>query len=172
MPAVVSDSSPLVYLSRLGRFALLGRLFQKVLVPPAVWQEVAVEGGARPEAGYVREAAATGWLRVETPAQRPPQRETTLTLTLTGLDQGEREAIVLAQQRQLLLLIDERAGREAAMRQGVDCMGTLGLLTEFKLRGLIPQVRCELERLRARTNFRFTEELFELALQKVGEDLT
>ena len=44
MLAVVSDSSPLVYLTRLGRFELLHQLYEGVLIPNAVWREVAVEG--------------------------------------------------------------------------------------------------------------------------------
>jgi len=40
MLAVVSDSSPLIYLTRLGQMALLRVLHDSVLVPQAVWDEV------------------------------------------------------------------------------------------------------------------------------------
>jgi predicted nucleic acid-binding protein len=54
MLAVVSDSSPLVYLTRLDRFELLCQLYDRVFIPPAVWQEVAMEGAARPEGAKVK----------------------------------------------------------------------------------------------------------------------
>ena len=56
MLAVVSDSSPLVYLTRLNRFYLLRQLFNGVFIPDAVWREVALEGAAKPEGANVRQA--------------------------------------------------------------------------------------------------------------------
>jgi hypothetical protein len=40
---------------------------------------------------------------------------------------------------------------------------------EAKLKGLIPEVRSELNRLKETTNFRFTEDLLAIAMQKAGE---
>lgn len=44
MPAVVSDSSPLIYLTRLGRFSWLEELFGIVTIPQAVWDEIVRDG--------------------------------------------------------------------------------------------------------------------------------
>ena len=64
MLAVVSDSSPLLYLTRLGRFDLLRQLYEGVFISNAVWREVAIEGAARPEGMNVRQAVTSGWLKV------------------------------------------------------------------------------------------------------------
>jgi predicted nucleic acid-binding protein len=165
MPAVVSDSSPFVYLTRLGRFDLLRGLYSQVWVPSAVWKEVAVEGVSRPEGANVKQAAADGWLIVESvlPSSAPQDA------ALLALDDGEREAIILARKLCAMLIIDEAEGRNVAARLGVRCTGTIGILIEAKLRGLIPRLQPELQRLKTESNFRFAEELFNGALKKAGE---
>jgi predicted nucleic acid-binding protein len=48
---------------------------------------------------------------------------------LTRLDSGERDAILLAEREDArLLLIDERAGRDAARNRGLTVTGTIGVL--------------------------------------------
>src|SRR5439155_26565660 len=58
---VVSDSSPLILYSRIGRLDLLGRLFDEVIVPPAVQREV-VDSVGRPGSADVD---AARWIRVQ-----------------------------------------------------------------------------------------------------------
>jgi len=156
MAVVVADSSPLVYLARLGRLELLRLLYSEVLIPDAVWREVAVEGGDFT-------AASAGWIRVEScaPAAEEP--------SLRGLDDGEREAITLAIRLRALLIIDEAAGRAAATKLGVTLTGTLGVLVQATRRGFVPRLQTELDRLRVATNFRCADELITDALKAVGE---
>ena len=45
---VVSDSSPLISLHKIGLLALLPRMFGGVVIPPEVFAEVAVDGYGRP----------------------------------------------------------------------------------------------------------------------------
>jgi len=40
MLLVVSDSSTLIHLARIGRLALLPTFFERITIPPAVWREV------------------------------------------------------------------------------------------------------------------------------------
>jgi len=167
MPAVVSDSSPFVYLARLQRFDLLHTLFDQILIPGAVWREVAVASASNPEGLEVVKAAEAGWLKVEEATANPSFRDQ----GLLGLGEGEREAILLALQKSALLIIDETDGRKVATRLGITSIGTLGVLVQAKLSGLIPELRAELNRLKAETNFRFTDKLFERALRSVGESV-
>ena len=75
------------------------------------------------------------------------------------LDQGEGEAIQLAQdERADLLLIDERKGWEEAQRRGLLTTGTLGVLLAGDARGLIDSAGAY-ERLLSSTTFRNSPKL-------------
>jgi uncharacterized protein len=50
---VVSNASPLINLSRIGKIDLLHSLFGALVIPEAVWSEVVVEGQGLPGAQIV-----------------------------------------------------------------------------------------------------------------------
>ena len=58
---VVSNSSPLISLARIGRLNLLASFYERILVPPEVHHEVTVDGQGLPGAEEVRNA---GWIEV------------------------------------------------------------------------------------------------------------
>ena len=59
---------------------------------------------------------------------------------LTGLDTGESEAIVLADEKQPhVLLMDEHKGRQAAKTWGIAITGTIGILAHAFDEGLLSQ---------------------------------
>lgn len=116
---VVSDSSPLILLSKLHRLAILPALFGTVIIPPDVQHEIQAQShrdtSMRP---FVEES--NSWLIVQSP---------TLIASHKGLHAGETAAIALAKEcRADALLIDEKAGRRAALREGVRIIGTIGVL--------------------------------------------
>jgi predicted nucleic acid-binding protein len=142
MSAVVSDTSPINYLIRVGEIDLLPKLFGEVLIPPAVLQELQHAGAPLP----VREWAfgIPAWAKVLAPA--------TVDRAL-DLGVGEMEAIALAKEiGNTLLLIDERKGRKAALENGLRIAGTLNIIEEAAARGLL-DFEQTVARLRA-TNFR------------------
>jgi hypothetical protein len=59
---VVADSSPFIYLSRVGALDVLRAAFGEVIVPAAVWAEVVT---ARPTAPGVSGLRTAAWLRVD-----------------------------------------------------------------------------------------------------------
>lgn len=69
MPIAVSNSSPLIHLSMIGRTGLLRR-FSSICIPPAVWREVVELGGSRPGATEIHDARKSGWLRVAEPSDK------------------------------------------------------------------------------------------------------
>jgi predicted nucleic acid-binding protein len=94
-------------------------------------------------------AKPPGWLAVEVV-------EPEALASVSGLDPGEREAILLAKQHaEGLLLIDERDGVAVALRQGLRIVGTLGVLDAAASRGLI-DLRTVFERL-DKTSFRLRD---------------
>jgi uncharacterized protein len=163
MPAVVADASPLIYLTRLGHFGWLREFYGEVLIPPAVWSEITDDGPRRPEATEMHRAVREGWMRVHSPEALASDA------VREALDPGETEAISLACELGVLLLIDEQAGRRVATRIVVRITGTLDILAEAKSRGLIPTLRQELDRLANETTFRLSAPVRALVLREAGE---
>jgi predicted nucleic acid-binding protein len=84
------------------------------------------------------------------------------------LDAGERAAIALAQSEpDILLLIDETAGRIEASRRGIRNTGTLGVLRASALRDYL-DLPTALARL-LETNFRVSTELVSALLAEDAE---
>ncbi len=82
---VVADASPIICLARVGRLALVRDLFGRVIVPPAVRDEVA----AGPGGDQVLQSST--WIEVR------PVTDSTRVAALAGeLDLGEASAIALA----------------------------------------------------------------------------
>lgn len=154
---VVADTSPLIYLSRVGALGLLHTLFGEVVVPRVVWTEVVEQRTAAPGLDALRIA---NWLRVV---------DQELPVLDLGLDAGETAAILLAESLQAdLLLIDERLGRRVAESRGLIVRGTLGVLVQARRTGALPALRPVLERLVA-DGFRISPALIREALTAVGE---
>lgn len=86
------------------------------------------------------------------------------------LDRGEAEAIALAIERKAdTILMDEREGREAARRLGLNPVGALGVLLKAKANGHVESLRIEMERLRSEAGFFIAEELRTALLDAAGE---
>ena len=84
----VSNSSPLINLARIGKLNLLPRIFGRIIIPNAVWQEVAVEDQDYPGADEIRQAK---WI------QRAAVSNRQLVHSLRQeLDAGEAEVIASA----------------------------------------------------------------------------
>ena len=52
----ISDSGPLINLAKVGQFALLQEVFQRIIIPMEVYEEVVVRGEGRPGASETRAA--------------------------------------------------------------------------------------------------------------------
>jgi predicted nucleic acid-binding protein len=118
-------------------------LFGRVLIPPAVYEEVAVRG--KGEDGADELVRAT-WIQ-----QRHPRRLTVVAALVTFLGVGEAEAIALAGERpDTLLLIDETHGRRVARNMKIVVRGTLGILLQGFRAGHVPDLEIAVSRMRER----------------------
>jgi predicted nucleic acid-binding protein len=127
---VVANATPLIALGLLDRLELLRQMFDEILVPTTVYEEVAVAGAGRPGAAAIAQA---GWLQVMSPQAAP-----TIEPMLLGLDAGEMDVLLLArEQRPDWVLIDERLGRSVARAMSLPVKGTLGILLAAVLAGLL-----------------------------------
>jgi len=105
----VTDAGPLIHLSWIGHLNLLPALFDEVLVPLAVQDEVSRADTNVRGLVALREAFAADWLKGQTVSD-----PAAVAALLTYLDRGESEAIVLMREAGAdLLLLDERRKAEA-----------------------------------------------------------
>jgi len=122
-----------------GKQDILPLLFGQVIVPEAVMRELQAAAAPPEVRQWLRNRP--GWLETKQAAATPDTN-------LSHLDEGEREAIQLAKElRADLLMIDERAGRDEALKRGLPVIGTLGVLEGAAERGLLdfPLVLTELK---------------------------
>ena len=160
MPIVVSDTSPVRALAHLGLVDLLGALFDRVFIPPALVSELARVG-----VDLSNPTGLPAWLEVRAPAD--VRRVTDL---LLELDRGESEAITLAiEVGSTELLIDEADGRQVARRMGLAPVGVIGLLIRAKARGHLAAVLPLLDRLQTELNFFISAVLRAEAARLAGE---
>lgn len=149
---VVADTSPLNYLILIDQVGILQALYGTIVIPPAVQNELLHPSAPRPVQTWIQTPPA--WLEVHAPGRTP--------LALSSeLDEGEREAIALAHSsgRGAILLIDERIGRHEALRLGLSITGTLGVLEQAHLHGLL-DLHEAVQRL-SRTTFKVSDSVLD-----------
>ena len=154
---VVSNTTPITNLARIGQLELLHSLYGEVHVPAAVWDEL----NRGPESQGRRVVCDATWIVTHSVARREP-----VAALRAELDAGESEAIALADELGCdLLLMDEAKGRRVAERLALKQTGAVGVLLEAKRRGLIAAVRPLLDDLRQKAGFWLSEEVYQRALE-------
>jgi uncharacterized protein len=160
---VVSDTSPILNLARIGRLELLPSLYHQVLIPSGVYGELTASRRDLPPS---IDLASESWLIIATANDQKRVEE-----LLKELDAGEAEAIVLAIERGAdLLLVDERRGRRTAVAEGLTVMGLLGVVARAKRAGLIDLAKPVLDELIRTARFWIGPDLYAAVLAELGED--
>jgi predicted nucleic acid-binding protein len=114
-------------LAKIGQLNLLPALAHRIMVPPAVWNEVVDRERKAPGA---EEVARSKWIEVVTP---DPAAVAPL---LILLGKGEAEAIALAQREtSAILLLDDLRARRIAERLKLRRMGNCGPFGPGQARG-------------------------------------
>lgn len=159
---VVSDTSPINALQRIGHLHLLPVLFGRVIIPPSVRLELqnAVKHGL-----YLTEIDQAEWLEIH-----PASNQAKIIEFQEKLELGESEAIALALELQAdFLLIDEKEGRAIASQEGIQVIGVLGILIRAKEIGLIDAIAPLLELLINQVGFWIAENTRQRILKMAGE---
>lgn len=154
---VVSDTSPINYLVLIQQETLLPILYERVVIPPVVHEEL--QRSQTPEEVRQWIAHPPVWMSVQRPQQPLSIRQ------FPRLDDGELEAIPLAQELGAsFLLMDDFEGRDEAERRMLTVTGTLGVLETAAIRGLIdlPSVLVQLQA----TTFYASQRLYEEVLAR------
>lgn len=129
---VVADTTPLISLLEIKYLHLLSDLFERVIIPEAVLQELVSDTRFEEEATQIRSAPYI------LPTVVKNQHSVEYLQRVSGLDAGESQAIVLSDELHAdLLLMDEALGRKVARNMGLPIMGTLGMLKAAYHEGLL-----------------------------------
>ncbi len=147
---IVSDTSCLILLEKIGRISLLESLFGKITVTSVIADEF---GKPLPD-----------FIEIEDAGDKKYQQ-----ILESILDAGEASAIALALEKDdCLLIMDESKGRRGAKQLRIKLTGTLGILIVAKEKGLMQSVTEIIEQIR-RTDFRISETLIQEAKRKSNE---
>jgi predicted nucleic acid-binding protein len=124
---VVADAGPLHYLVLIDSADILPRLFDHVLVPFAVRDELIHAGAPKKVTDWILQHRP--WLEITVVSNAQP---------VHGLHKGETEALQLALERKVAaVLMDDMDGRAAARRLGLVPIFTVALLERAAERGLL-----------------------------------
>jgi len=157
---IVADSSPLISFARAGKLHIVQLVYAKIVIPPAVYEEIVVNGKGKPGAEEIRIAS---WIKIE-----KPMNKSKVEIIEAKFGPGESEAIVLAEEIEAVLLADEVVVIKEARKRGLQVTSTHLILEEAKRRNLIKSAKVELDGLIA-SGFRTTPGLIRETLRRVGE---
>ena len=124
---VVTNSGPLMALAKLGLLNLLGRLYGKVYMPVAVYNEVVLRGseGGFSDSLQVKLAIQRKQLIVK--EAKIPRAD----VAALPLHEGEKEVLNLALENKAdLVLLDDMLARSEAQTLGFSVKGTLGVIAQ------------------------------------------
>ena len=164
MIKVICNASPIIGLVSIGKLDLLWELFDEVLIPEAVYQEVTA-GKQTQDIALILDAVNNGHINVINIHGKDMAN-----LLYGKLHKGELETIIGAKEDSSInfAIIDEKAARAFAATMLVDTLGLLGILIHAKATGLIDTVRPYIDKLIS-NGYWVSDELYNQVLSKANE---
>jgi len=156
----VADSSSLISLSVVDALWLLPHFFETTIIPPAVYQEVVVEGEGKPGAKEVKEAK---WITVLTPS---PEKVAFFCSQGLGLGEVEALALVAEGEGDVILTDDERAW-QVAQKHNLSFLRSLELLLEAHRRNLLTKEKIIEKVQQLRQKGWLSPKVAEIAIQQI-----
>lgn len=146
----ISDTSCLILLSKIDELNLLNRLFDEILITSEIQKEFGKE--------------LPIWIKIINPRYIHYQE-----ILEMEVDKGKASAIALSFDiDKSILILDDYKARQVADKLNIRYTGTFGIILRAKKIGVIDSVKLILEKIKA-TNFRFSEELYEIVLREAKE---
>jgi len=160
---IVSDTGPIIGLAKIGKIILLKNIADEVIIPPMVYKELF--GKIGPESNEIDQALNTFIM-----VKRDIDVEEAVKIELAGLGEGEKQAIGLASRldNDVILLLDDRAGREVAARLNIFTTGLIGLLLVAKEKGFVESVGTLIKELR-NNGYWLSDDIMKTAIKLAGE---
>ncbi len=128
MRKIISNSTPLIILSKIGELEILKNLYEEIIIPQAVFEEVTIKSDAIKNLSWIK------ILEVQDKSNRK--------IYQAKLHEGEVEVMMLAKEISAdLLIIDDNAAKKFAKFLGFTVTGTLGILLKAKSEKIISEVK-------------------------------
>jgi predicted nucleic acid-binding protein len=136
---LIADTSVLIVYARAQRLDVLLRTLREVSLTKDVREEAIEAAPDRRDSQALADAIRRG--RISVAAVRPA-RVAALRRRYPNLGRGEASVIAAAiQNRDRTVLLDERAARRAAALEGLQAVGSLGVLARARRRGVLKSHR-------------------------------
>lgn len=135
---VVSNTSPIVLLAKIKRLNLLKKLYRTVYISPFVKVE-SIDRGKEQGAVDVKEieiGIKEGWIKtIKLTKMQLKQANRLIRESNIGL--GEAEALVIARDRDILAILDDKEARAIARSWRIEYTSTVMVIYEAFVKGLI-----------------------------------
>lgn len=149
---IISNASPLIFLSKIDRLHLLNDLFSEVLVPDGAW----VEAIRKPDD---MTAALKAFKSEDSLSVFTVQNQAAVSAMIGRLHTGEVEVIVGAGELDISrVILDDGYARNKAKQLGLSVTGTLGILIAGHKKGIISDLGAEIDKLRT-IGFRISDKI-------------
>jgi len=150
---IVSDSTTIITLLNIQRIDILENIFDEILIPSKVYDEICIKEDIILNPTFF--------------IKKSIKDQVLYKLLSRSLDAGESEAIVLATQMNLTLIIDEKKGRKIAKNMGISMIGLLGILLLGHKKNYLSyndtlQVYSAIQKVNFRVSQRLEQRFFEL----------
>lgn len=136
--AVISNTSPVIILAKIGRLGLIKSLYNELMMSPSVKVEVVDKGkelGAK-DALEIENAIKEEWIKVVKLTKKQSQQAKGL-VDETKIGLGEAEALVLARDKRALVILDDKEARAIAKGWKLEYTGTVMVLYEAFVKRLM-----------------------------------
>lgn len=127
---VIADAGPIFTLAIVDKLDLLSQLFDEIKIPKAVWEEITLDKSTEFHNNI------TQFFKAKVSNIKGFNELTFV------MDYGESESVILYKELNAdFLLIDDKKARKIAENFDIKCIGTLGILSVAKDKGLINELR-------------------------------
>ena len=127
---IISDSGPIFSLAIIDKLHVLDALFDEIYIPKAVWEELTKD-------------KTTEYYPIIIDFFEDKVKEIAGFNDLTFvMDYGESESVILYKELNAnFLLIDDKKARAIAENFEIQCIGTIGILSIAKEKGIVDELR-------------------------------
>lgn len=150
---LVLNASPLIFLVKIDLIKYLPELFERIVVPEAVLNEISQHKDEVSE-----------WMKRNKKRLKVKVSHIPSFISAWDLGRGETEVITYAYyNRDFIVALDDKAARNCAMSLHIDVTGTIGLILKARKLNLIHDAKDYLEKIQ-NSGFRVSNELIEYVL--------